>query len=121
MKWIRGLFGKKRNTLPAIPDSTEDWCVGDLAECVANGMWWDCATGNVNPHDVGPANGEIRCVTVLDDFPFGDGGSDVQFLGFARWPGSGYAACAFRKITPHADETGAADADFVRKMKRVKA
>lgn len=118
MKWFRGLFGKKRKSLPPVPDSPETWRIGDMAECIGAGTWYH--NGNRDQsHSNGPASGEVRIVEAI--MTVAVSGGTAQFIGFARWPNSAFAASMFRKITPRADETGIADADFVRKLKRVQA
>lgn len=118
MKWFRGLFGKKRNALPPVPDSVDTWAAGDLAECVGSGGWFHNGDRN-RPHSNGPESGEIRIVeaVVMADVS----GGTAQFLSFARWPQYAFTAVTFRKVTPRADEAKIADADFVRKWKRVQA
>lgn len=118
MRWFRGLFGKKRNALPPVPDSVDTWAPGDLAECVDPGPWYRF-TAPSEAHSNGPTCGDTRIVAGVTIYETGSG--PAQFLSFERWGGHRFAACAFRKITPRADETGIADADFVRKLKRVNA
>ena len=83
---------------PAPPegDSPEEWCVGDMAECVSDGNCW------VNRHGWlggGPVKGDVRMVTSIII------GHDARtYLVFARWDPSAYRATCFRKITPRADE-----------------
>jgi hypothetical protein len=89
----------------------EDWCVGDLAECVARGPWYRFGTGEASTN--GPKSGERYVVRSV-----GIGDSGRVMLGFVRFGKRRYDAHGFRKVTPRADAAIAADAAFVDRLRR---
>lgn len=95
---IRSLFRRHGG-----PDG-ETWEPGDLAECVVQTPWY--RNGKPSTH-AGPALGERYVVQDTCKSPRGR-----TYLRFARFAPRAYAANAFRKVRPQADESGAADASW---------
>lgn len=100
MDWFsdigRALFGPPAPRLPGVtplPSSTEDWRVGDQAECIAT-VHWCSARGAPG---AGPVKGEIRVVTAIVT------ARGARFLGFARYAPATYHDVEFRKVVPRAD------------------
>lgn len=107
----------KRRAVPTPPetppspaaggDSAEDWAVGDLAECIDDTWFFRTAFGWAKTEHA-PTLGQIERVAVVRII------NGRQFLQFKRYGDrQGYAATQFRKITPKADATERADADFI--------
>lgn len=101
---------------PPRTDGPEEWCVGDLAECIcpSNGHfgWYSL----YHPFDVsGPAYGDVRrVVDIVDD-------CDGLFIAFSPWPKSCFAARHFRKVTPRADEQTAGSCATISDLMRLPA
>jgi hypothetical protein len=92
----------------------EGWQVGDLAECVASGTWFD-HRGQPVP---GPKPGQVlKVVAVSTGWTLGEPGV-VLGLSFAAWPGNAWVARAFRKVRPRADDTTPAEAEFTELVRR---
>ena len=97
---------------PELPDSVEDWAVGDIAECIVTGHWLTLGSGLWSP---GPDQGDVaRVIAVQIDSPFG---APLQMLSFSRFAPRSYHAACFRKIQPQADEAKRADAEFIAGLK----
>lgn len=109
MRWLRFL-GRRRTPLPPTDlPGCDDWQVGDLAERITRGPW-------VNDHgqadEIGPQHGEVLRVAAVKLIRHPFSGRMLLVLGFARFPSQLFAAVAFRKVLPRADEATAADAAF---------
>lgn len=98
--------GKPQGPGRPVGDSPEDWNPGDLAECVHQGPWFSCG-GFDSAHGDGPKFGEIRVVeSVMVESHMLLG--QLTGLRFRRWS-KPFAANAFRKITPRADNATRGD------------
>lgn len=93
---FRDLFRPRpRPSLRNCPDSPDVWFPGDIALCTGTGAWESVWTGD---HYAGPRAGEmmrVSCVHLVEG---------RQFLIFALWPGSSFAAHSFVKAKPDAHE-----------------
>ena len=123
MRW-RDLFRRPRSAAPPAAAPTcrvlaptphgapsEAWNIGDLAELREPGKWISMLSFGISE---GPQAGDIyRVRKVLP----GDH-LHTAYLAFTAHPGNVcWGADAFRKITPHADTSGEADAIFCAQMK----
>ena len=110
MSFLARIFGR-----PAGPADPEGWQVGDWAERVTMGRWVRMPAHAPAP---GPRHGQVmRVIDIkLCRDPLVKGGR-VLCLAFAGWPGEFYAANAFRKLNPRADEATAAEAEFTALVK----
>ena len=85
-----------RKRKPAIVDRrfmNEDWCVGDLAECISEGF------ASPDCHD--PKRGDVLRVTVVGEHVATDAPVLITALGFEGKPRSyRWEAKAFRKLRP---------------------
>lgn len=84
--------------LDPVPPINEDWAIGDLAECLPppDGGDWSVDT-------TGPVSGSISIVsgiTLGKARDTGEWGWALRLIGWPHW----WAACAFRKVPPRADE-----------------
>lgn len=106
---IAALFGRGAAVTPPERDS---WAIGNMAECVTDGPWSDCAGVAFD----GMTRGRVAIVVGIH---VGRTlrGDTRQFLIFARWPGMMFEARGFRKLIPRADAATAADAAFIRGLK----
>lgn len=91
-------------------DSAESWEVGDVAECISPGIWYQDGHGPADRN--GPQTGDRARVTKVRVVQIPLIGRRT-FLYFAAYPGIGFIASCFRKVRPSADEATAADADFI--------
>lgn len=111
MSFLSRIFGK-----PAGPADPESWQIGDWAECIHMGRWYLYPHGTVSD---GPRHGRIGRVTAVTIARVeGIPGGKVLGLAFAGWPGQYFAATAFRKVNPRADEAIAAEAEFTELVRR---
>lgn len=111
MSFLARIFGR-----PAGPAHPESWQVGDWAERVTMGQWIRLPE---REPAAGPRHGQVMRVigVAICRDPLVKGGS-VLCLAFAGWPGEYFAATAFRKLNPRADEATAAEAEFTALVKR---
>ena len=99
MGWFRNFFN--RNKPVEHVKVTEDWTVGDMAECINQFGWGFVGLGKV----AGPAYGEVRQVAAVDLEVFvGEPGKTGIGLAFNRYGPQMYHANLFRKIEPRADK-----------------
>lgn len=122
--FFRSWHGRARAKAPPSPslppphgDTPDDWQAGDLAECIHGGFWFNGA----ECHARGPENGQVLRVERVSIAPNKSVIPGQTVLVFARFQQKAYAACAFRKITPHADRAEAADAAFIAAIDRLRA
>lgn len=101
---------------PPPGDTPEEWHANDIAECIYGGAWFN----GVENHARGPENGQVLRVADVIVAPIGSVIPGAIALVFERFPKNGYAASAFRKITPRADAAEAADADFIAAIDRLR-
>lgn len=114
MAWPR--IGGRRLPLPPTDlPGHDDWQAGDLAECIIKGVW--CTPDGI-PSLGGPQKGDCLRVARVSPVTIPLVGKEVLMLGFTRFGSAGYAAAAFRKIHPRADEATAADAAFCADLRR---
>lgn len=97
------------------PVDPEGWQVGDQAECLARGRWYQYPP--LTPSE-GPKSGAVLTVvgvtvriTPLD-------AKGMVCLSFAAWPGQHFDARCFRKLRPRADEATPAEAEFTALVRR---
>lgn len=95
-----------------VEDRTGTWSPGDMAECIAVGVWMT-ANGETRSDPERGWTGLVSDVHLALDFF----GRHRVFLRFQRWPDSIFDARSFRKLTPRADAATAADADFLQQLK----
>lgn len=89
--------------------STDDWAVGDLAECIHDGSWY--SVGGIPLH--GPQLGDTLVVRKVNGNPkYGPS------LGLNRWTEHHYIHYCFRKITPKADAIERSDSSFIDLVRR---
>lgn len=94
---------------------SDDWQVGDLAECIYDGLW---LRGNLAPTHFVPQFGRIYAVAGIEqpNRPELAPPGAVMLLFDAFHP-CAYVSTAFRKVQPRADQAEAADAEFIASLK----
>lgn len=107
--------GRTEPPLPSPGDSTDDWGVNDIAECICSGGPWTSLITGRAIGNWGPKQGDIIRVTEVM--------VDGQFTGlmFSRWPKMAFCASHFRKRTPHADEQTAGTCTTISDLMRLPA
>jgi hypothetical protein len=113
LSYFARFFSRRSGKTAGAPDA-ENWQVGDWAECIHMGQWRLYPTGTVCP---GPRHGRIGRVTGVTVVRV-DGLGQILGLSFAGWPGEAFAASAFRKVNPRADEAVAAETEFTALVRR---
>ncbi len=103
-------MGRVRNPAGIADTAIAEWRPGDLAECLGDGTW--CRRCRFAE---GPTFGEVRIVTEVHAGRDSKG-KPALYLGFGRYAPRTFNAIAFRRITPRADETIAADAAFLQQL-----
>ena len=86
-------FSKKNNKTK----STEDWKIGDLAECISGDCGWqDFKTDRMT---IGPATGDLLRVA---DISLGNyrGNKENLYLSFSIFKNESYESIHFRKVPP---------------------
>ena len=117
MAWFNPFARRKPHPLPPTQLlGCDDWHVGDIAECVNTGPWF--GTDGL-PAPSGPQHLECLRVAHIRMLAFPLRGIEIQLLGFTRFGAAGFAAAMFRKVTPHADATTAADAAFCAGLRNI--
>lgn len=122
MRW-RDLFKFSRSTpvpppcdWPPSTADADEWKVGDLAECINDNGWF---RGGLVPDQAGPQLNEVRVVREIRvDRLHPWTSEELTFLVFGRWPGQGFVATSFRKITPRADELERAEPAFIQDLSK---
>lgn len=111
MSFLARILGR-----PSGPADPESWQVGDWAERVTMGQWTRLPD---HTPAAGPRHGQVMRVTgvAICRDPLVKGGR-ILCLAFAGWPGEFFAASAFRKLNPRADEATAAEAEFTQLVRR---
>ena len=88
----------------------EDWAIGDLAECLAEGDW--------EPDPEGPENGDVLKVIGIDTGPVGLKNEIAWRLQFAPWKGVAFASEHFRKVPPLSEQESFTITAKIKRCKR---
>lgn len=99
------------------PKINEDWAVGDIAECISDGVWLCCAT--MVPMN-GPRRGERYRVIEVSLQGVRVDGSKRWFIRLSGWHRP-YEAIGFRKVQPKHDAAVKAEEVVVRQWFKKKA